>query len=58
MSNCGHKTEIFSRVVGFYSALQNWNKGKKEEFKMRKKFKVNHLDKTEEVKNIPVKEEV
>ena len=30
--------ETYSRVVGYFSSLQNWNKGKKEEFKMRKEF--------------------
>ena len=25
-------TEIFSRVVGYYRPVQNWNKGKKQEF--------------------------
>jgi len=33
-------TEVFSRVVGYLRPLQNWNKGKKEEFKMRRNFKV------------------
>lgn len=25
-------TEIYSRVVGYYRPVQNWNKGKMEEF--------------------------
>lgn len=37
---CGEKTEIFSRVVGYYRPVQNWNLGKKEEFKDRKTFVV------------------
>jgi hypothetical protein len=28
--------EIFSRVVGYFRPLNNWNKGKLEEFKQRK----------------------
>ncbi len=28
-------TEIYSRVVGYYRPVQNWNKGKAEEFKHR-----------------------
>jgi hypothetical protein len=32
--------EVFSRVVGYYSATKQWNKGKKEEFKDRKTFKI------------------
>ncbi len=29
-------TEIYSRVVGYYRPIQNWNKGKVEEFGERK----------------------
>ena len=35
------RTEIYSRVVGYYRPVQNWNKGKTEEFKDRQSFKVN-----------------
>ncbi len=38
-------TEIYSRVVGYYRPVQNWNKGKKEEFKDRESFAVNGTDK-------------
>ena len=34
------KTEVFSRVTGFFRPVQDWNRGKKEEFKDRKTFKV------------------
>ena len=40
MSKCGEKTEVYSRVVGYFRPVSNWNKGKKEEFKDREKFKV------------------
>ncbi|MDD3803526.1 MAG: anaerobic ribonucleoside-triphosphate reductase [bacterium] len=33
-------TEIYSRVVGYFRPVNNWNEGKKEEFKDRKEFKV------------------
>lgn len=36
---CGQRTEIYSRVVGFLTPVQNWNIGKKEEFKQRKEYK-------------------
>jgi ribonucleoside-triphosphate reductase len=36
--SCGKPTEIFSRVVGYYRPVQNWNEGKKEEFGDRKNF--------------------
>lgn len=35
-SNC----EVYSRVVGYLRPVQNWNKGKKEEFAMRKNMKM------------------
>ena len=36
---CNKKTEVYSRVVGYYRPVQNWNLGKKEEYRMRKTFK-------------------
>ena len=38
MAKCGMRCEIFSRVVGYHRPVQNWNKGKKEEFKDRVEF--------------------
>ena len=35
---CGAKTEVYSRVCGYFRPVSNWNKGKKEEFKERKTF--------------------
>ncbi len=40
MARCGVKTEVYSRVVGYYRPVRNWNKGKKEEFKDRREFTV------------------
>lgn len=37
---CGCETQVFSRVTGYYRPVSNWNKGKQEEFKERKKFNV------------------
>ncbi|MCF7918364.1 MAG: ribonucleoside triphosphate reductase [Candidatus Cloacimonetes bacterium] len=37
---CGVATEVYSRVVGYLRPVQQWNKGKKEEFKLRKTFRV------------------
>ncbi len=36
----GTPCEIYSRVVGYHRPIQNWNKGKQEEFKERVTFKV------------------
>jgi anaerobic ribonucleoside-triphosphate reductase len=35
--------EVFSRVVGYYRPVSQWNKGKKEEFIQRKEADVNSL---------------
>jgi anaerobic ribonucleoside-triphosphate reductase len=29
------KTEVYSRVVGYYRPVQDWNRGKQEEFALR-----------------------
>jgi len=36
--HCGQQTEIYSRIVGYFRPLQQWNKGKSEEFRNRKQF--------------------
>ncbi|HOK56274.1 MAG TPA: ribonucleoside triphosphate reductase [bacterium] len=35
---CGKTTEIYSRIVGYLRPVSQWNKGKYEEFKIRKTF--------------------
>jgi ribonucleoside-triphosphate reductase len=35
---CGDDTEVYSRIVGYYRPVQNWNAGKVEEFKDRLEF--------------------
>jgi len=37
---CGEKTEVYSRIVGYLRPVQQWNEGKQEEFKQRKEFVV------------------
>jgi len=32
------ETEVYSRVVGYIRPVQQWNKGKKEEYKDRKEY--------------------
>ncbi len=36
----GTPCEIYSRVVGYHRPIQNWNKGKQEEFKDRVTFRI------------------
>ena len=35
---CGNKTEVYSRITGYYRPVQNWNDGKAQEFKDRKVY--------------------
>ena len=37
---CGSECEVYSRIVGYIRPVQQWNKGKKEEFKTRKTFTI------------------
>ena len=32
---CGKKTEVYSRITGYYRPIQNWNDGKSQEYKER-----------------------
>lgn len=42
--DCGDECEIYSRVVGFYRPVSQWNKGKKSEFGDRKTFSLNKIE--------------
>jgi anaerobic ribonucleoside-triphosphate reductase len=35
------KTEVYSRVVGYYRPVEEWNEGKREEFKERNYLSTN-----------------
>ncbi|MBE6789025.1 MAG: ribonucleoside triphosphate reductase [Ruminococcaceae bacterium] len=37
---CGAKTEVYSRITGYYRPVQNWNDGKSQEYKDRKVYDV------------------
>jgi anaerobic ribonucleoside-triphosphate reductase len=37
-TKCDERTEVYSRVCGFFRPVQQWNRGKKEEFKDRREF--------------------
>jgi len=37
---CGKKTEVYSRVVGYIRPIQQWNEGKQHEFCQRKTYRV------------------
>ena len=37
---CSSECEIYSRVVGYLRPVKQWNRGKKEEFRMRRAFRI------------------
>ena len=37
---CGEKTEVFSRITGYYRPIDNWNEGKLQEFKDRIPYRI------------------
>ena len=37
---CGKKTEVWSRITGYYRPIQNWNDGKVQEFNHRKEYNI------------------
>ena len=43
--DCGEKTEVYSRITGYYRPVQNWNDGKAQEFKDRCVYEVNEAHK-------------
>ena len=41
----GTETEVYARIVGYYRAVRNWNKGKRDEFNSRKMFDIENTEK-------------
>ena len=52
--NCGKKTEVYSRITGYYRPVQNWNDGKSQEYKDRKVYDIanSHLNPAERVQAV------
>ncbi|MEM5771484.1 MAG: ribonucleoside triphosphate reductase [Candidatus Aenigmatarchaeota archaeon] len=40
---CNSQTEVYSRIVGYFRPVSQWNVGKKEEFKLRKTYKISNI---------------
>ena len=40
--HCGAKTEVYSRITGYYRPVQNWNDGKLQEYANRKEYDIAH----------------
>ena len=38
----GTQAEVYSRIVGYYRSVRNWNKGKREEYGERRLFRINN----------------
>ncbi|HAV00039.1 MAG TPA: ribonucleoside triphosphate reductase [Lachnospiraceae bacterium] len=38
--HCGAKTEVYSRITGYYRPVQNWNDGKAQEYRNRKVYDI------------------
>ena len=37
---CGEKTEVYSRITGYYRPIQNWNDGKAQEYQDRVEYDI------------------
>ena len=56
---CGQKTEVYSRITGYYRPVQNWNDGKAQEFKDRKVYNIGRSRLTHQGPNpAPVDQEI
>ena len=40
--DCGEKTEVYSRITGYYRPIQNWNDGKAQEYQDRREYDITH----------------
>lgn len=40
--HCGAKTEVYSRITGYYRPVQNWNDGKLQEYANRTEYDIEH----------------
>ena len=45
----GTSAEVYSGIVGYYSSVRNWNKGKREEYGERKLFSADKFERGTEV---------
>jgi len=61
---CGNRTEVYSRITGYYRPVRNWNDGKTQEYKERKVYDIANsvlkkkAEKTACEENTAVSEEV
>lgn len=53
---CHEKTEVWSRITGYYRPVQNWNTGKMKEFSDRREYDMGYKDNSTQPDNNPVYE--
>jgi ribonucleoside-triphosphate reductase len=53
----GTETEIYTRIVGYYRSLKNWNKGKREEYDHRRTFDAGDQARVDQARQEQVREE-
>ena len=48
--------EVYSRIVGYFRPVNQWNKGKREEFDERKEYSLKNIEKSSvyEYNDIPM----
>jgi len=49
----GTPCEVYSRIVGYHRAVDNWNAGKKEEYQKRKVYEVDYGYEDLRLKTLP-----
>ncbi|KIR03055.1 Ribonucleotide reductase of class III (anaerobic), large subunit [Lachnospiraceae bacterium TWA4] len=49
---CGEKTEVYSRITGYYRPVQNWNEGKVQEYENRKEYVIGDLQPIKEIQEV------
>lgn len=54
---CGQRTEVYSRITGYYRPVQNWNDGKTEEFKNRKVYDIKNSHLTHDANGCAIENE-
>jgi ribonucleoside-triphosphate reductase len=52
--NCGEETEVYTRIVGYYRPVKNWNRGKKSEYNDRMTYVCDTMETVEAAKETPV----
>ena len=55
--HCHKRTEVYSRITGYYRPVANWNDGKSQEYKERKTYVPSKSVQKKCLMNLPVEEE-